>query len=121
MEKLEELARALCRSSIGYYDFEDQFVIGRDDLGNKVSTPYGEVTFLRGTGVPLWKTFLPQALTILEDPRNKDLFPESQPDRFELIGHDGRIFSAVNVEINLSYQDDGKTLKVFIKKPVGPN
>lgn len=34
--------------------------------------------------------------------------------RFEVIGDDGRLISISNVAIELHYQDDGKTLKVFL-------
>lgn len=35
--------------------------------------------------------------------------------RFEVIDETGRVYSKKNCKIELSYQDDGKTLKVFIK------
>lgn len=35
--------------------------------------------------------------------------------RFEVIDETGRVYSKRNCNIELSYQDDGRTLKVFIK------
>lgn len=40
----------------------------------------------------------------------------SEITRFEVIDENGRSYSKWNCEIELSYQDEGKTLKVFIKK-----
>ena len=39
----------------------------------------------------------------------------SKVTRFEVIDENGRVYTKYNCEIELSYQDDGKTLKVFIK------
>jgi len=41
--------------------------------------------------------------------------------RFEVIDHtapegQGRVYAAQNVKVELSYQDDGRTLKVFVTK-----
>lgn len=36
-------------------------------------------------------------------------------DRVEVIGMDGRLFAKRDTHINLSIQDDGKTLKVFLQ------
>ena len=38
-----------------------------------------------------------------------------KPNRFEVIDETGRNYVRYGVSIELSYQDDGKTLKVFIK------
>jgi len=35
--------------------------------------------------------------------------------RFEVIDEDGRIYTRWDCEIELSYQDEGRTLKVFVK------
>lgn len=35
--------------------------------------------------------------------------------RFEVIDENGRVYVAKDCKVELSYQDDGKTLKVFIK------
>jgi len=35
--------------------------------------------------------------------------------RFEVIDENGRVYSKWNCKIELSYQDEGRTLKVFIK------
>ena len=37
--------------------------------------------------------------------------------RFEVIDEAGRVYSRHNVSVQLSYQDDNRTLKAFIKKP----
>jgi len=34
--------------------------------------------------------------------------------RFEVIDENGRTYSRLQVEVELSYQDDGRTLKVFV-------
>jgi hypothetical protein len=35
--------------------------------------------------------------------------------RFEVIDESGRIYVKYGVEVELSYQDDGRTLKVFVR------
>ena len=35
--------------------------------------------------------------------------------RFEVIDENGRVYQKWNCKVELSYQDDGQTLKVFIK------
>lgn len=37
-------------------------------------------------------------------------------NRIEVIGEQGRIYVNNNCEIELSYQDDKQTLKIFVKK-----
>lgn len=37
-------------------------------------------------------------------------------DRFEVVDENGRIYSRRDVSIDRSYQDGGKTLKVFVEK-----
>lgn len=39
----------------------------------------------------------------------------SKITRFEVIDENGRAYTKHNCKIELSYQDDGRTLKVFIK------
>ena len=39
---------------------------------------------------------------------------EKKVTRFELIGKNKRIYSKYGCSVRLDYQDDGKTLKVFI-------
>lgn len=34
--------------------------------------------------------------------------------RFEVIAENGRVYTRYGVHIRLSYQDDGRTLKVFV-------
>lgn len=34
--------------------------------------------------------------------------------RFEVIDNDGRVYSKWDIQIDLSLQDDGRTLKVFV-------
>jgi hypothetical protein len=36
--------------------------------------------------------------------------------RIEVIDESGRVYVKYGVEVELSYQDGGKTLKVFVKK-----
>ena len=45
----------------------------------------------------------------------EDMLHDSKLTRFEVIDNNGRVYSQWNCKIELSYQDDGKTLKVFIK------
>jgi hypothetical protein len=40
--------------------------------------------------------------------------PENKVTRFEVIDETGRRFTRWNTSIQLSYQDDGRTLKVFV-------
>jgi hypothetical protein len=35
--------------------------------------------------------------------------------RFEVIDESGRVYVKYGVEVELSYQDDGRTLKVFVR------
>jgi hypothetical protein len=39
----------------------------------------------------------------------------SRVTRFEVIDETGRIYVKYGVEVELSYQDDGRTLKVFVR------
>jgi hypothetical protein len=39
----------------------------------------------------------------------------SKVTRFEVIDENGRVYTKHNCTIELSYQDDSRTLKVFIK------
>ena len=67
---------------------------------------------------------------IIDQPFIKDMFVEvytqcqedmadtSKVTRFEVIDENGRVYvknSLYNCHLELSYQDDGRTLKVFIK------
>ena len=53
------------------------------------------------------------------DRRRKAMSKEAKVTRFEVIDHteagEGRIIVKYGVTVELSYQDDGRTLKVFIK------
>jgi hypothetical protein len=44
-----------------------------------------------------------------------NLTPEPNVTRFEVIDQSGRAYVRHDVEIELSYQDDGRTLKVFVR------
>lgn len=48
--------------------------------------------------------------------REIDEFMHDIVNRFEVIDENGRSYSKHNIKIDLSYQDEGKTLKVFVKK-----
>ena len=39
----------------------------------------------------------------------------SKVTRFEVIDENGRVYTSKDCKVELSYQDDGRTLKVFIK------
>lgn len=43
-------------------------------------------------------------------------FNECDVTRFEVIDDSGRVYSIRSCAIELSYQDGGRTLKVFVKK-----
>ena len=45
----------------------------------------------------------------------EEMADNSKVTRFEVIDENGRVYSKWNCNVELSYQDDGKTLKVFIK------
>jgi len=47
---------------------------------------------------------------------NQDVSDISKVTRFEVIDESGRSYTRHNSNVELSYQDDGKTLKVFINK-----
>jgi hypothetical protein len=44
-----------------------------------------------------------------------NLTPEPNVTRFEVIDETGRAYVRRQVEIELNYQDDGRTLKVFVR------
>jgi hypothetical protein len=46
--------------------------------------------------------------------------PEPKVTRFEVIDETGRAYVKHHVEIELSYQDDGRTLKVFVRPRQAP-
>lgn len=48
-----------------------------------------------------------------------NITPESNVTRFEVIDQTGRAYVRYGVEIELSYQDDGRTLKVFVRERMG--
>ena len=45
----------------------------------------------------------------------EDMANNSKVTRFEVIDENGRVYTKHNCTIELSYQDDSRTLKVFIK------
>ena len=45
----------------------------------------------------------------------QDMDDASKVTRFEVIDTNGRVYQKWNCNVELSYQDDGRTLKVFIK------
>lgn len=45
-----------------------------------------------------------------------DILQDQTVTRFEVIDENGRVYVAKDCKVELSYQDDGRTLKVFIKK-----
>ena len=45
----------------------------------------------------------------------KDMLHNQTVTRFEVIDENGRVYVAKDCKVELSYQDDGRTLKVFIK------
>jgi hypothetical protein len=44
-----------------------------------------------------------------------DMAHDLKVTRFEVVDENGRVYTKHDCKIELSYQDDGKTLKVFIK------
>lgn len=44
-----------------------------------------------------------------------DILHDQTVTRFEVIDESGRVYVAKDCKVELSYQDDGRTLKVFIK------
>ena len=46
--------------------------------------------------------------------KEKETRPQDKVTRFEVIDETGRTYTKWDVHIELSYQDDGKTLKVFV-------
>jgi hypothetical protein len=44
----------------------------------------------------------------------EDAYDNSKVTRFEVIDENGRVYTKHNSKIELSYQDDGGTLKVFV-------
>jgi hypothetical protein len=45
----------------------------------------------------------------------QDMADTSKVTRFEVIDENGRAYTQRDCKVELSYQDDGRTLKVFIK------
>lgn len=54
------------------------------------------------------------AMQAMVEQREVDEFIHDDVTRFEVIDGDGRIYVKHDIKINLSYQDDGRTLKVFV-------
>lgn len=46
----------------------------------------------------------------------EDMVDTSKVTRFEVIDENGRVYTQKDCKVELSYQDDDRTLKVFIKK-----
>jgi len=46
----------------------------------------------------------------------EDMADNSKVTRFEVIDENGRVYTKHNCTIELSYQDDSRTLKVFINE-----
>lgn len=44
----------------------------------------------------------------------EDVVDSSKVTRFEVIDDNGRVYTTKDCKVELSYQDDGRTLKVFI-------
>jgi hypothetical protein len=44
-----------------------------------------------------------------------DMLHDQTVTRFEVIDENGRVYVAKDCKVELSYQDDGRTLKIFIK------
>lgn len=55
-----------------------------------------------------------QRLKMLSDKFQNDTLDNKTVTRFEVIDENGRVYVAKDCKVELSYQDDGKTLKVFI-------
>jgi len=55
-----------------------------------------------------------QRLKMLADNCQEDMADNSKVTRFEVIDENGRMYTKHNCTIELSYQDDSRTLKVFI-------
>lgn len=55
-----------------------------------------------------------QRLKMLADNCQEDMADNSKVTRFEVIDENGRRYRKHNCTIELSYQDDSRTLKVFI-------
>lgn len=55
-----------------------------------------------------------QRLKMLSDKFQNDTLDNQTVTRFEVIDENGRVYVAKDCKVELSYQDDGKTLKVFI-------
>ena len=50
-----------------------------------------------------------------------DILQDQIVTRFEVIDKHGRVYVAKDCKVEFSYQDDGRTLKVFIKKKTTKN
>ena len=48
------------------------------------------------------------------------VYPEPKVTRVEVIDENGRVYTKWNCYVELSYQDDGKTLKLFVS-PKNPD
>ena len=46
----------------------------------------------------------------------EDMAKDQTVTRFEVIDESGRLYTRHNCKVELSYQDDGRTLKVFLSK-----
>ena len=55
-----------------------------------------------------------QRLKMLANKCQEDMADISKVTRFEVIDTNGRVYQKWNCNVELSYQNDGRTLKVFI-------
>lgn len=71
--------------------------------------------------IPTNKLWVAAQAEICEEAADQLAAPvgETGVTRFEVIDETGRVFTRWNTSIQLSYQDDGRTLKVFVEKSHG--
>jgi hypothetical protein len=112
-KEVEFLARCLCKSND----------IREDDLAvpvtyGKFTTPSGERSFSSISPEPIWKSYIPQAEALLEDPRMLGRYKQNinKINRVVVINESGIALERRANNIDLVLQDNGRTLKIFLSK-----
>jgi hypothetical protein len=115
-KEVELLARCLCKSN---YIREDDLAV--PVIYGKFTTPSGERSFSSVSPEPIWKSYISQAEALLEDPRMQGVDKQniSRINRVVVIDENGIILERRDnyTNIDLSLQDNGRTLKIFLRLP----
>jgi hypothetical protein len=66
--------------------------------------------------IMLWPVIAMMAMAAAITIAARDFSAHSKVTRIEVIDEDGRVYGRWGVKLDLHYQDEGRTLKVFVEK-----